>query len=363
MKINLQEVTVRELTKDYVNDDENGVYAMEGILAIRPPYQREFIYNDKQRNAVIETVRNGFPLNVLYFVKAGSSFEVLDGQQRSMSICEYVVGNFSMDYLYFHNLTEEEQNKILDYKLMVYFCEGTDKEKLNWFKTINISGVKLSNQELRNAIYTGTWLSDAKKYFSKTGGIAYSIGSNLLKGSPNRQDYLETALKWISNNEIEDFMSVKQHNPNANKLKMYFSSVIDWVNTIFPNYRKKEMKGLDWGFFYNEFKEVALDSDALEERIQILMQDDSITNKKGIYEYLLTGNEKHLNIRAFTDSQRREVYEIQNGVCPKCEVANNSYKIEEMHADHKVPWSKGGKTEISNCQMLCREHNLEKSNK
>ena len=191
---------------------------------------------------MIETVRKDFPLNVLYWVKnADDTYEVLDGQQRTISICEYVAGNFSLDYQYFHNLTDTEREEILDYKLMVYFCEGNDREKLDWFKTINIAGEKLTDQELRNAIYTGTWLTEAKKYFSRTSCPAYGIGSDYMNGSPIRQDYLETAIDWISLTKIEEYMAKHQHEPNANELWLYFQNVISWVKVVFPRYRK-EMK-------------------------------------------------------------------------------------------------------------------------
>lgn len=246
MKIELREVTIREVVADYLNNQEDGVVGYSGTLNIRPKYQREFVYGDKQRNSVIETVRKDFPLNVMYWVKnSDDSYEVLDGQQRTISICEYVAGNFSLDFQYFHNLEDTEREQILDYKLMVYFCEGNDKEKLDWFKTINIAGEKLTDQELRNTIYTGTWLTDAKRYFSRTGCAAYGLGSDYLNGSPIRQDYLETAISWINNGEIEEYMSKNQHNPNANELWLYFQSVINWTRATFPNYRK-EMKGVAW---------------------------------------------------------------------------------------------------------------------
>ena len=226
MEIKLKEILVRDLVEGYENNDvENGVIGYGGKLNIRPKYQREYIYDDEKRNKVIETVQKNFPLNVMYWVvNSDGTFEVLDGQQRTISICEYVVGNFSINDEYFHT-REDKQEQILNYKLMVYFCEGTDSEKLDWFKTINIAGLKLSDQELRNAIFTGTWLSDAKKYFSKTKCVAYQIGNDYLKGVPNRQEYLETVLKWISNNQIKKYMSDHQHNPTAIELWNYFNNL------------------------------------------------------------------------------------------------------------------------------------------
>jgi uncharacterized protein with ParB-like and HNH nuclease domain len=217
MKIELKEITIREVSNGYINDNEEGVVGYGGNLNIRPKYQREFVYKDKQRDAVMETVNKDFPLNVMYWVKNDDdTYEVLDGQQRTISICEYVTGSYSLNSMYFHNLTDVEQDKILDYKLMIYFCEGNDKEKLDWFKTINIAGEKLTNQELRNAIYTGTWLTEAKKYFSKSGCPAYGIGSDYLTGSPIRQDFLETAIYWLSNDDIEQYMATNINQMQTN---------------------------------------------------------------------------------------------------------------------------------------------------
>lgn len=237
MKIELKEIPIRDLVHRYKNCLEEGVTGYSGNLDIRPKYQREFIYKDKQRDAVINTVRKDFPLNVMYWVKNNGTYEVLDGQQRIISICEYVTGSYSIAFQYFHNLEEDEQNQILDYKLMVYFCEGTDKEKLDWFKTINIAGEKLTNQELRNAIYSGPWLSDAKKYFSKTAGPAYQLAGSYLKGTAIRQDYLETVIDWISDGNIEEYMATHQHDYSATLLWEYFQQVIKWVTSTF-DYRK-----------------------------------------------------------------------------------------------------------------------------
>lgn len=360
MKIELREITIREVVAGYINNAEDGVVGYGGLLNIRPKYQREFVYRDKQRDSVIETVRKDFPLNVMYWVKnEDESYEVLDGQQRTISICEYVAGNFSLDFQYFHNLEDTEREQILDYKLMVYFCEGNDREKLDWFKTINIAWEKLTDQELRNAIYTGTWLTDAKRYFSRSGCAAYGLGSDYLSGSLIRQDYLETAIFWISGEHIEQYMAMHQHKPNANELWLYFQSVINWIRATFPNYRK-EMKGVDWGTLYNEFKEKEFDAKMLEGEITQLMQDEDVTKKSGIYEYILTRNEKYLSIRAFTDKMKREAYEMQQGICTKC---NLHFELGEMEADHIIPWHLGGKTTRENCQMLCKNCNRTKSGK
>lgn len=363
MQIELKEFTIEEVARGYKDSADAGVVGYDGRLNIRPAYQREFIYKEKERNAVIDTIMKGFPLNVMYWVDSDNgNYELLDGQQRTLSICQYVAGDFSFNNRTFHNLTKTEQRQILDYKLMIYVCKGNDKEQLEWFKTINIAGVQLTAQELRNAVYVGPWLTDAKRYFSKNGCAAYKIASKLINGEANRQAYLEIALSWIANKEgttIEGYMSAHQHDKNANELWLYFQNVINWVNVVFKKYRK-EMKGLDWGLLYNTYKDLELDADELEEKISDLMCDDDVTSKRGIYQYLLSGKEKYLNIRAFTDSQKRAAYEMQGGICTKCK---KHFEINEMEGDHVRPWCEGGKTELANLQMLCRECNREKSNK
>ena len=360
MNIELKKITVRELTNGYEDNEEGGVIGFGGKLDIRPPYQREFIYKDRQRDAVIDTITKEFPLNVMYWaVRENGNFEVIDGQQRTISISQFVEGDFAFNNRYFHNLQDDEKEQILNYKLMVYLCSGTDSEKLEWFKTINIAGEKLTDQELRNAVYSGSWVSDAKRYFSKNGCPAYGMGSDYLNGSPIRQDYFETTIKWKSDNSIEHYMAKNQNEPNANELWLYFQSVINWVKIVFPNYRR-EMKGIDWGFLYNKYKDQKFDSKKLEEQITELMLDEDVQNKKGIYSYVLTGKEKYLNIRAFSDKQKRESYEKQKGVCVECK---EHFEIEEMEADHITPWHEGGKTIAENCQMLCREDNRRKSGK
>jgi hypothetical protein len=360
MNIELKEITVRELTKGYEDNEEGGVIGFGGKLDIRPPYQREFIYKDRQRDAVIDTITKDFPLNVMYWaVREDGNFEVIDGQQRTISLSQFVEGDFAFNNRFFHNLQKDEQEQILNYKLMVYLCSGTDSEKLEWFKTINIAGEKLTDQELRNAVYSGSWVSDAKRYFSKNGCAAYGLGGDYLTGSPIRQDYLETTIKWISNDAIESYMAKNQHEPNANELWLYFQSVINWAKAVFPKYRK-EMSGIQWGDLYNEFKDQKFDSKKLEEQITKLMIDEDVQNKKGIYTYVLTRKEKHLNIRAFSSNQKREAYERQKGVCVVCK---EHFELNEMEADHIDPWHAGGKTTAENCQMLFREDNIRKSGK
>ena len=360
MKIELKEITIKEVSEGYLNDDEEGVTGFKGNLNIRPKYQREFVYKDKQKNSVIETIRKDFPLNVMYWVKSeDGTYEVMDGQQRTISLCEYIAGNFSFNFQFFENLTDDEKKQILNYKLMIYFCEGTDKEKLDWFEIINIAGEKLTDQELKNAIYTGTWLTDAKRHFSKTGCPAYNLAKEYMKGVPIRQDYLETAISWINNGEIKEYMAKNQNKPNANEIWLYFQSVISWIKAIFPKYRK-EMKGIDYGSLYNEFKDKQFDFKKIEEEITTLMQDEDVTKKSGIYSYVITRNEKYLSIRSFTDKMKRETYERQKGICQKCK---EHFEIEEMEADHTTPWHEGGKTTAENCKMLCKHDNRVKSGK
>ncbi len=361
MKIELRKIKVRDLTNNYVNSEEEGVIGYRGTLNIRPKYQREFIYKDKQRDAVITSVIKGFPLSVMYWVKNDDeTYEVLDGQQRTISICEYVDNKYSIDHQKFFNLETEEQEKILNYEIMVYFCEGETREKLDWFRTINIAGEKLTDQELRNAIYSGPWLSDAKRYFSRTACAAYAVGNPYIKGTPIRQDYLETAIKWLAmGTPIEEYMSEHQHNKDAKPLWEHFQRVIDWVKAIFPNYRK-EMKGLNWGLLYNHYHDSVLNSIEIEAEILELMKDEDVTKKPGIYFYTLSREEKYLSIRAFSPNQKREAFERQNGICTKCE---ETFLIELMEADHITPWIKGGKTSPENCQMLCKRCNREKGAK
>jgi len=367
MKIELHTIPVRDVVTGYKDSAELGVVAYDGKLDIRPKYQREFVYTGKQRDAVIETIKNGFPLNVMYWVKTDQgNFEVLDGQQRTISIGQYVNGDYSVDFngrtAMFHNLTKEEQDQILNYELMIYFCEGTDKERLDWFRIINIAGEKLTDQEIRNAVYTGPWLSDAKLKFSKSNCAAYLLandGGQLVSGSPIRQEYLETALSWINDGNIEDYMAKHQHNENAEELWQYFQDVVAWVRKVFPNYRR-EMSSVCWGELYNKYKDENLDAEKLETEIKKLMQDEDVTKKSGIYPYLLTRQEKYLSIRAFTDNQKREAYEKQDGICPDC---NKHFEIQEMEADHIDPWIGGGKTIAENCKMRCKECNRRKNDK
>lgn len=408
MNIELREIQLKDLFDGYQNNDENGVIGYHGRLNIRPKYQREFIYNDKEQEAVVKTIKNGFPLNTMYWAiarddqtgdpitdeKGQQIYEMLDGQQRTISACEFLNNKFSVNYQTFFNIKQSMSdlaNKILNYELQVYICDGTVSEKLAWFRTINIAGEKLTEQELLNAQYTGEWLTAAKQFFSKTNCSAGELpvihdhkGSEYLKGSPIRQDYLATVLQWIADYQGlpkrdvkgDSYMSKHQGDETATELKNYYNSVMEWVGSKFKVYRKEE-KSLPWGYWYNNYQNgechgqiIEKTKDEIEDKILQLLGDDEVTSTKGIYEYIIDGEEKHLSLRAFDSKTAREIYERQNHKCPYCEKqigghtypqGTSEYKFSEMEADHIVPWSKGGKTEESNCQMLCKWHNGHKS--
>lgn len=370
MNIEMHEISVRDVFEGYKDSAEAGVVAYKNRLNVRPAFQREYIYTGEQRNEVVRTIRKKFPLNVMYWSVSGKNeegldtYELMDGQQRTISVCQYVNGDYSIDDQFFHSLTANEKEEILNYKLNIYICKGDEREKLEWFKIINIAGEKLTDQELRNAIYTGPWLADAKKKFSKTGCIGYKLGNKYMKGEPIRQAYLETVLKWASSKDgctIEEYMSKHQHDSNASELWLYFQNIISWVETMFP-YDKKTMPGLAWGLLYNEYGQNNYDTQKLAERISELMGDYDVTNKKGIYEYLLSGEapEKRrlLSIRAFDEPTKKAVYKAQKGRCVKC---GDKFPYEEMEGDHITPWHEGGHTVKENCQMLCKHCNRTKS--
>ena len=379
MKITLQKITVGELAEAYQDDGDGGVRGYGGKLDIRPPYQREFIYGDKDRNAVIDTVSKGYPLNVMYWADCGDEmFEVIDGQQRTISIAQYVDGKFAIplfgvdEVRGFHNLEDDEQWRILGYELDVYVCAGSDSDKLAWFRTINIAGKTLSDQELRNAVYRGPWVSDAKKDFSRPGARGTRVGSKFLNGYPIRQEFLETAICWkikheegmglqkVKDEQIERYMSAHRDDPTATALWNHFRNVIDRVNAVFPEYHPF-MKGVDWGGLYEYLKEESLDPDEFKAEVDRLILDEEVTKNAGIFAYLLTGEEKHLNLRRFPDAIKIRVFRQQNGECVSC--GKTGLKLSEMHADHITPWSKGGKTNDENCRMLCSSCNWNKSDK
>ncbi len=367
MKIELHHVPVRDLVDGYANSGYDGVVGYGGALDIRPKFQREFVYDTAKQQAVITTILSGFPLNVMYWSKATDPltktdrFEMLDGQQRSMSICEYIKGSFSVlvgaNPKNFDNLSVADQARLLDYKLMVYHCEGNEDEQLAWFEVINIAGLTLRPQELRNAVYTGPWLTDAKRYFSRESQGAQKLAKDYVTtGEVNRQDLLQNAIEWHGGKgdaAIKAYMNAHRQDVNANALWTYFKSVIDWAKLIFPTQRK-ELRSVPWNVLYDKYGQAPLDAVALEKRVKSLMGDEEVQKKSGIYTYVLTDDESALGLRTFTDNQKREAYELQAGMCPKC---SKHYKLEEMDADHIVPWAKQGKTTSENCQMLCIRDN------
>lgn len=372
MNITPVHITVGELAEGFEDRATGGVTAYAGELDVRPEYQREFVYEPKERDAVLRTVMRGLPLNVMYWVDRGAGehprYEVMDGQQRTISLCGYVNGDFTVDERGFANLESDEQQRILDYELMVYVCDGTDSEKLDWFQTINVAGKPLMKQELRNAVYHGPFVARAKEYFSRTGGPADAQLKGYLAGAQNRQEWLETVLLWGALHEglpsIEAYLAAHQRSrADADRLWSYVRQVFDWVEARFTNRtsaRMKLMRGLDWGPLFDAHGMDDYDSDTDEARISAFILDDEVTNKKGIYRYVITGDERTLSLRAFTEAQKHALYERDGGICPIC---GEHFELSQMEADHITPWSQGGKTELDNGQMLCRDCNRRKSDK
>jgi len=373
MTIKQIQVTVGEVCRGYVNNDELGVRGYDGRLDIRPAYQREFIYNDKEQQAVITTILNGYPLNVMYWVHrsddADCPYEVMDGQQRTLSFCEYVAGKFSYEFKNFFNLPEDKQQLILSYPLTIYVCEGEPSEKLEWFRTINIAGKALNDQELANAVYAGPFVSDAKRHFSKPNCGAYRLGKDLVNGILNRQDFLRKALQWMADHEnrqghsqtVIGYMAQHQHDSNANNLWSYFQNVLNWAITNFDMKKfRRIMKGLDWAMLYDRYGSETLDTAALAQRISALMRDGEVQKPSGIIPYVLTGDERYLDLRAFPDDIKLAVWE-QQGHC--CKLCGRELDFELMEGDHITPWRDGGRTVKENCQMLCRDCNRRKGGK
>lgn len=370
MNIERLDLTVRDLVAGYHDNRDGGVIGYSGKLDIRPPYQREFIYDNKKRDAVLNTVVNNFPLNAMYWSDKGDgTYEIIDGQQRTISIAQYVeeqrfsieIKPLDMPYT-FDGLPSNVKERILNYKPMVYVCTGTDEDKINWFTTINIAGMVQTKQELRSAVYAGPWVTDAKRYFCRQNTGAHGRGKNYLSGAANRQAYLETVLKWISNDDIENYMAEHRFDEDATELWHYFEDVIDWVEKTFTEYYSS-MKGVDWGGLYNVHKDDKLDPIEIAAEVERLLdevEENEIQRESGIYPYILTGDEKHLNLRQFDKRTKERVYREQNGCCKIC---GKPFDISMMEADHKDPWAKGGKTKIENCQVLCKKCNGEKSDK
>lgn len=389
MKIKLKPITVREIIKNYKDGSEEGVVGYDGKLNIRPAYQREFVYKDEQRNEVIRTVMRGypstaFPLNVMYWAKTEEDhFELIDGQQRTISLCQYANNEFSIviDGIpkNFDNLSPEKKDYFLNYELQVYVCSGTPEQRLEWFSIINIAGEPLTPQELLNANYTGPWLSSAKRYFMKGNSAAYGLANKYtdIEANQSRGKGLETAIKWISKDNIKQYMADHQNDKNADALWLHFKKVIEWVQNTFADYYR-EMKGLNWGQLYDTYHEQTYDLKTVSEQVQKLHGDLYVKNSKGIFEYVLGGSNdtKSLDIRVFDDPIKRSVYASQTKAakakgksnCPDCALGHDANKnkiwdLNEMEADHVAAWSKGGSTNTKNCEMLCIRHNRAKGNR
>ena len=376
MKIEMIKVPVKELIQNYSEDDQTSrVRAWGGKLDVRPEYQREYVYSDDKRDAVINTILKGFPLNIMYFVdRKDGTYEVLDGQQRIISICRYAQNMFSVkipsasggfNTVNRPNLFDEDADRFENYELQVYICEGTDKEKLEWFEIINIAGEELETQEIRNAIYHSAWLTDAKSLFSRRNCVVNKKYGKYLAGDYIRQKFLETAFTWHADYEgitgkdaVVDYMQKHRGDKNADELWKYFEDVFNWVEATFGKY-DKTMKGVKWGLLYNQHKDDMIDAADIQKRIPSLLADREVQKKSGIYEYLLTGDEKVLSLRTFDETDKITMYHRQGG---KCNICGKPFDIKDMHGDHVKPWSKGGKTELDNGQMLCTECNLKKSN-
>lgn len=374
MVIDEMKVRVGDLVQGFVEDDATGkVTAWGGKLDVRPEYQREYVYGEGQRDAVINTVLKGFPLNIMYFVaRPDGTYEVLDGQQRIISICRYAKNMFSVklptamgtfNTVNYPNLFDDQLKAFDDYELKVYICTGTEQEKIEWFQIINIAGEVLEKQEILNATLHSAWLTDAKSVFSRTNGACNKNYGKYMTGQVIRQKFLETAFRWHADYEgitgkeaISLYMQKHRQDVNANGLWKYFEDVFKWVQKNFGKY-DKNMKGVEWGLLYNEHKDDNLDTKVIQEEINNLMSDPEVQKKKNIYEYILEGNEKVLSLRTFDDDIKKTVYTQQEG---KCAICGKPFDIGEMHGDHIIPWSKGGKTVIENCQMLCRDCNLKK---
>ncbi len=377
--------TVEQICNGFIyNEFEGkGINGLGGNLVIQPEYQRNYIYADNKRDVgVIESILSGYPLGLIYFNKTGeNSYEVLDGQQRITSIGRYVTNKFAIkgknNIPYnFKGLPKDKQRKILDTRLTVYICEGSETEIKEWFETINIVGVPLNEQELLNAIYSGPFVTAMRSSFSNSNNPNVQKWGAYIKGSANRQDILRTAIKWVSKNKINEYMNDNRNNGDITPVISYFNSVIDWVSSVFPDVYD-DMQGLEWGDLYEKYHSQSYNPSTVANQVKELQQDYFVKNKKGIYEYVLGGciEKKLLNIRIFDEPAKKTMYARQTAYaesnnisnCPLCAISegNNSKKIwksSDMDADHVTAWSKGGSTDISNGQMLCKSHNRAKGN-
>lgn len=379
------EITIKDICEGFTYNEYEGkgLFGLSGKLTIQPEYQRNYIYADGKKDvAVIDSILKGYPLGLFYFNRVGDRLEVLDGQQRITSFGRFVTDKFAIKdsngmEQYFSGLAEDLQKKILETKLLIYECEGTESEIKEWFKTINIAGVPLNEQELLNAIHSGEFVTKAKETFSNSQNANIQKWSAYISGNVNRQDFLHAALDWVSKGNISEYMSRHRHDTEITELGSYFNSVIDWISSVFLDV-ESEMKGLEWGKYYELYHKNSYNPSDVSKKFQELYSDFFVKNRKGIYEYILGGctSPQLLEIRIFDEPAKKSVFARQtaeaelNGLsnCPLCAMGNDGnkhrkYKFSEMDADHVTAWSKGGSTDISNCQMLCKTHNRAKGNK
>jgi len=389
MKTNLKtEITVKEICDGffYSELEGKGLFGLSGRLTIQPEYQRNYIYasdSGKKEMAVIDSVLKGYPIGLIYFNKVSQDkLEILDGQQRITSLGRFVTDKFAIkdddgNEQYFSGMAKDKKTKIWETKLLIYECQGSESKIKQWFKTINIAGVPLNDQELLNAVYSGPFVTLGKEEFSNSQNANIQKWSAYIKGSANRQDFLACALNWVSKGNIGDYMSRHRDDKNINELKRYFNSVIDWVSSVFSDV-EKEMCGLEWGRLYEEYHTKAYNPSKVSDQVQNLYGDPYVKNRKGIFEYILGGSTdtKLLNVRVFDEATKRSVYTSQTkkakakneSNCPHCAIAHDAnmskiWKLSEMDADHVSAWSKGGATDVKNCQLLCKTHNRAKGNR
>ena len=379
------DITVRDICEGFIYNEleGKGLYGMNGKLTIQPEYQRNYIYADGKRDvAVIDSVLKGYPLGIIYFNQVGDHYEVLDGQQRITSLGRFVTHKLAIKdkngmQQYIDGLNQEDRDRVLNTSLLIYICKGTESEIKDWFQTINIVGVELNNQEKLNAIYSGPFVSALKEEFSNSLNANVQKWRHYITGNVNRQDILERALQWVSKGNVEAYMSLHRQDTDITPVKAYFNAVLDWASGVFKDVLP-QMRGLEWGRLYEQYHNKPYNVDAVSQRVHELMADDYVTNHKGVFEYILGGEQDKslLNIRVFDRATISRVYAKQTqaardkGVsnCPDCALQDGSnstriYKINEMDADHVTAWSKGGKTDEANCRMLCRYHNRSKGNK
>ena len=381
--------TIGDICKgfQYNEYEGKGLYGLSGKLTIQPEFQRHYLYAEnggKKEVDVIQSVRNGYPLGLIYFSKVGDErYEVLDGQQRITSLGRFITEKFAWIDAdgrpwYFSALNPDEQEKFLGTKLLIYVCEGTEKEIKDWFRTINIVGIPLNMQETLNAVYSGPFVTKAKEEFSNSNNTNTGKWSCFIPGTAKRQDYLAAALDWVSRGNVEEYMAAHRYDDNITELKAYFTSVIDWITSVFDIAPEKEMCGLKWGELYERFHKTAYDPAFVAEKVRELYESFYVKEKKGIFEYILDGcqNTKLLNVRVFDEPTKKAVYARQTAIarakgesnCPLCAVGHDAnhakiWDLKDMDADHVTAWSKGGETAIENCQMLCKTHNRAKGNR